>query len=251
MSLTILARVYISFLFLCAVVTIFIIPIRLQVGGDLALFPLALVSLVFFIGGVICLSYWRVFFKRVLYSELFLIVFPVLLVPLSLVNGFDLFGILNDAVRPALFFLNVILVSVLCEYYSWRRFEKWLKFIFYISLFSVGYSFLFLFGAGVKPSASDIAMVLPFVFFVVAEKRLFAVLGFLLLLLGGKLGPAFSALIAVIFYYLVRFRVKGFIGLGALALLFIFAFFGSGASLDDYSKVGVVAKTQYLLEGDI
>jgi len=255
MTLQTVTNIYVRLSLLTPVIGLLLIPVRLQgftLGSvELELLLLSLVQLTFVFGLGLAIALSRKLDFQPHFLELVLIAFPVMIVPYSLLNGYDPLRIVIDAARPGLFLVNVILFSRIFPYADRAIFTRWLAFVMLAGTASVSYSFIFLFGIGlVKESASDISLVMPFLFFVVLRKWPYIAMGLVALLIGGKLGPAFSAAFALGLYVVARHRIVLALAPIIFAVLFIGLegiqfIYGSEA----LSNVGIIAKTRFLASG--
>ena len=149
--------------------------------------------------------------KSISLGEFFIGFFPILLIPLGLVNEHPLNYIITDTLKPILW------VAIICYFKNTHinntqfmvAIHKPLILLSFCAFTTVVFvNYIVQTSGGVRLSASDIAMLFPLLYFFVQQRHFPVLLIFLLLVLGGKVGPLLSILVVWGVFYLLRFSVS-------------------------------------------
>ena len=217
---------YTKYILLHLAFAILIIPIRLLGIFNTVYIVIPLGLMVSF---VISLNYFINSRGRGLsFLEGIILGYPLLTVPLALINDHPINYIITDSLKPILwigilgFFKNVNLDE---EKYI-RNIANVVKVFSLCSLFTVStVLFLLLSGTGIRASASDIVMLFPLLYFYIVKNTIWLVVLLAVLILGGKVGPLFSVVIVFAILVFIRLSVKNIITIIISSVLTVAAIF--------------------------
>lgn len=179
---------YTALIVLYLAFAVFIMPVRL-----LGIFNTAYIVLPISFAISLVISF-RFFFtqkgKGLSHTETFIAFFPLLLIPIALVNGHLLNYIITDTLKPMLWVAIIGFFKTLDIDDSTyiKAIKNPVLILTFCSITTVTFvNYLIMTVGGVRASASDIAMLFPFFYFFVGKQYLLLFFFFLVLVMGGKL----------------------------------------------------------------
>lgn len=167
--------------------------------------------------------------KGLKYLELFIVVYPVLLVPLAMYNDHESIYVLTDVLKP-IFWIGIIGYFKVIKINE-DDFIKAIKTpVLLLTLCSivvvVVVNYLIMTVGGVRASASDVVTLFPMFYYYVGKNYIAIMTLFLVFVFGGKVGPLFSLILVFIIVLMVKVSIRKIIKLfaGVSVVLFLFVY---------------------------